>query len=171
MKLQKYSLLAGMAFLLCVIGCTPYAIQQAEKNKQLFTRGVEAINNRDWEALDDLIAPNYVRHCQATPDVEVTSLEDFKQFLKQDTATFPDSRMTIQYLVAEGNLVAFYCTYVGTQKGQMGPFPASNKQMTLEFSGVHRIENGKLMETWLTWDNVAALTQLGHLPPPAQKTK
>lgn len=171
MKLQNYFLLAGMVFLLSVITCTSSAIKQAERNKQLFTRGLEAINARNWEALDDLIAPNYVRHCQATPDVQVTSLEDFKQFLKQDAATFPDSRITIQHLVAEGNLVAFYCTYVGTQTGQMGPFPASNKQMTLEFSGVHRIENGKLAETWLTWDNLAALTQLGHFPPPAQETK
>lgn len=164
-------LLAGMAFLLFVIGCTPSAIQQAEKNKQMFLRGVEAINNRNWEALDDLIATNFVRHCQATPDVKVNSLEDFKQFLKQDAATFPDSRMTIHHVVAEGDLVAFYATYVGTQKGQMGPFPPSNKQMSLEFAGVQRIENGKLAEMWLTWDNLAALTQLGHFPPPAQQTK
>ena len=170
MKPRICFLLAVMAFLLCVIACTPSAVKQAEKNKQLFIRGVEAINDRNWEALDDLIAPNYVRHCQATPDVKITSLEDFKQFLKQDAATFPDSRMTIQYLVAEGNLVAFYCTYVGTQTGQMGPFPASNRQMTLEFAGVHRVENGKLAETWLTWDNLAALTQLGHFPP-VQETK
>ena len=171
MKSQDNLLLAGMAFLLCVVGCTSPAIQQAEKNKQLFQRGVEAINNRNWQALDDLIAPNYVRHCQATPDVTVNSLEDFKQFLKQDAATFPDSRMTIHHVVAEGNLVAFYGTYVGTQKGQMGPFPPSNKQMSLEFAGVHRVENGKLVESWLTWDNLAALTQLGHFLPPAQQTK
>jgi predicted ester cyclase len=101
----------------------------------------------------------------------VTSLDEFKQFLKHDAATFPDSRMSIQQLVAEGDLLAFYCTYVGTQKGQMGPFPPSNRQMSLEFAGVHRIENGKLAETWLTWDNVAALSQLGHLPPPAQEPR
>ena len=171
MKLPNILLLAGMAFVLCLIGCTSPAVQQAEKNKQLFVRGVEAINSRNWEALNDLIAQNYVRHCQATPDVKMTSLEEFKQYLKQDAATFPDSRMSIQQLVAEGDLLAFYCTYVGTQKGQMGPFPPSNRQMSLEFAGVHRIENGKLAETWLTWDNMAALSQLGHLPPPAQEPK
>lgn len=171
MKLPNLLLLAGMAFVLCLTGCTSPAVQQAEKNKQLFVRGVEAINSRNWEALNDLIAQNYVRHCQATPDVKVTSLEEFKQYLKQDAATFPDSRMSIQQLVAEGDLLAFYCTYVGTQKGQMGPFPPSNRQMSLEFAGVHRIENGKLAETWLTWDNMAALSQLGHLPPPAQEPK
>ena len=171
MKPPNHLLAAGIALLVFVAGCKPSAIQQAEKNKQMFLRGVEAINNRNWEALDDLIAPNYVRHCQATPDVKVSSLEDFKQFLKQDTATFPDPRMTIHHVVAEGDFVAFYGTYVGTQKGPMGPFPPSDKRMSLEFAGVHRVENGKLVESWLTWDNLAALTQLGYFPPPTQETK
>ena len=159
-----------MALMLLIIGCTSSAIQQAEKNKQIFIRSIEAFNNRNWDALDDLVAPNYVRHCQATPGVTVNSLEDFKTFLKQDAATFPDSRITIDKIVAEGDLVASYCTFVGTQKGQMGPFPPSDNQMTLELAGVHRVADGKLVETWLTWDNMASLMQLGHLPPPDQQT-
>jgi len=169
---QKGELLAAvMTLLLIVIGCSSAVTQQAERNKQLFIQGVEAINNRNWDALDALIAPSYVRHCQATPDVNVNSLDDFKQFLKQDAATFLDSRMKIERLVAQGDLVAFHCTYTGTQQGQMGPFPASGKQMSLDIIGIHRIENGKLVETWLTWDNLAALTQLGHFPPPGQPGK
>ena len=79
--------------------------------------------------------------------------------------------MTIQYLVAEDNMVAFYCTYIGTQSGQMGPFPPSNKQMSLEFAGIHRVEDGLIAETWLTWDNLAALGQLGHFPPQEQASE
>ena len=78
MRIRNQLLVAGMALMLFVIGCTSSVIQQAEKNKQLFIRGIEAINNRNWDALDDLVATNYVRHCQATPDVIVNSLADFK---------------------------------------------------------------------------------------------
>jgi predicted ester cyclase len=67
--------------------------------------------------------------------------------------------------------VAFYGTYVATQKGQMGPFPPSNKQISLEFAGVHRVENGKLVETWLTWDTMSALAQSGYFPPPEQQSR
>lgn len=162
---------AGMIMLSLAIGCGPSVSRQTEKNKQLFIQGIEATNNRNWDALDTSIAVNYVRHCQATPEITVNSLADFKRYLKEDAATFPDGHITIQRLVAEGDLVAFYCTYVGTQRGPMGPFPASNKQMSLEFFGVHRIADGKLAETWLTWDNLAALTQLGHLPPAGQPTE
>jgi predicted ester cyclase len=36
--------------------------------------------------------------------------------------------------------------------------------------GMHRFENGKIAETWTSWDNVAAMTQLGLMPgrPQAQ---
>lgn len=31
---------------------------------------------------------------------------------------------------------------------------------------VVRFEDGKIAEWWVTWDNLAGLTQLGHFPPP-----
>jgi predicted ester cyclase len=171
MKPQNQLLAAGMALMLFVVGCKPSAVQQAEENKQVFLRSVDAINSKNFEGLNDLGAADFVRHCQVTPEVKVNSLEDFKKYLRQDSATFPDSRMTFDHVVAEGNLVAFHGTYVGTQKGPMGPFPPSNKQMAIEIAGVQRFENGKVAEMWVTWDNVTALIQLGHFPLPMQERK
>lgn len=48
----------------------------------------------------------------------------------------------------------------------MGPFPATGNEMEISFAGIHRIEDGKIAETWVTWDNLTALTQLGLWPPP-----
>lgn len=72
-------------------------------------------------------------------------------------------------MIAEGDLVAFYATYTGTQTGQMGPFPPTGKEMSVDCFGYHRIENGKIAETWVTWDNLAGLTQLGLFPPPGMQ--
>ena len=36
-----------------------------------------------------------------------------------------------------------------------------------EFAGYHRFEDGKIVETWVTWDNLATLDQLDLLPPAA----
>lgn len=171
MKSQNQLWATGIVFLLFIIGCKPSAIQQAEENKRVFVRSIDAINSKNFEALNDLGKADFVRHCQATPDVKVNSLEDFKRYLRQDSATFPDSRMTIDHVVAEGDFIAFYGTYTGTQKGPMGPFPPSNKQMSVEIAGVQRFKNGKVAEMWVTWDNLAALMQLGHFPPPMQGRK
>ena len=153
--------------LFLLVGCQPSPQAELEQNKELVRRFAEASNARDFDALDALIAPNFVRHSQATPDVRVENREQFKQFLRQDAATFPDSRQTVSMLVAEGDLVAFYATYVGTQEGPMGRFPPSRMRMEVDFAGVFRIQNGMLTELWVTWDNLAALSQLGHWPPPA----
>jgi predicted ester cyclase len=171
MKAQNHFSAVGIVLLVLVVGCKPSAQQQAEYNKQQFLRGIEAINSKNLEALNDLVTANFVRHCQATPDAKVNSLDDFKKYLRQDSATFPDSHLTIDHAVAEGDFIGFHGTYVATQKGPMGPFPPSNKQVSLEIVGLQRIENGKLAEMWVSWDNLAALTQLGYFPPAPQQTK
>jgi ketosteroid isomerase-like protein len=85
----------------------------SEQNKTVIRRFLEAWNNRQPEAFDELIAPDVVRHCQATPAVEIRSLGQLKEFLKQDTAIFPDSRQTIVHMVAEGDLIGVWATYEG----------------------------------------------------------
>jgi predicted ester cyclase len=136
----------------------------SEQNKALVRRLWEAMNNRQLEMLDELLTPDVVRHCQATPGVDVRSLEQFKDFMRQDATVFPDSVQTITHLVAEGDLVAVWATYEGTQKGPIGPFPPSGRRARFDFGAVFRVENGKIAEWWVTWDNMAILRALGHLP-------
>ena len=124
----------------------------------------DAMNTRQWDIFDELLAPDVVRHCQATPEFNVRSCEQFREFCRWEAAVFPDSRQTITHLVAEGDLVAVWATYAGTQRGQMGPFPPTGKNFQIDFGAVFHIPKGKITEWWVTWDNTGLLTQLGHLP-------
>ena len=107
-----------------------------EQNKAVIRRFFDAWNSRQPDTFDDLIAPNVVRHCEATPGIEARSLHQVKEFLRQDTAVFPDSVQTIKLLLAEGNLVAAWTTYEGTQQGTMGPFPPSGRKAQFDFGAV-----------------------------------
>jgi predicted ester cyclase len=129
---------------------------------------IEAVNKRDFEGLDAVVAANVQRHSAATPGVVVENLEQFKAFLRQDLAAVPDAQQTVNMIFSDGDMVAVHATYEGTQSGPMGPFPPSGRRLTLPFIGLLRIENGKIAEIWVEWDNVHALTQLGHLPPPSR---
>ncbi len=151
---------------LLLVGAAPATPSIESTNKALVTRFGQAADARDYDTVRSLLAPDFVRHCQATPDVVVTSRDQFIEFLKADAAVFPDSRQTPRHLVAEGDLVAFWLTYEGTQRGQMGPFPPSGKKVRLDVGGVFRVRQGLLAELWITWDNATALSQLGLLPPP-----
>ena len=135
-----------------------------EQNKAVIRRFIEAWNNRRPEEFDALIAPDVVRHCQATPALEVHNLDQLKEFLRLDTAVFPDSKQTLVHLVAEGDFVGVWAIYEGTQRGPMGPLPASGKKTRFDFGGVFRMANGKIAEWWITWDNMTILQQLGHMP-------
>jgi steroid delta-isomerase-like uncharacterized protein len=152
--------------LLDVILCyTPFITAQLDENKDIARQMVDAVNNRDYEIMDELFAPNFVRHCQATPDLYIKSLEEMKEFLKGDLNVFPDSHIDIEMLIAEGDLVAGLFTFAATQEGAMGPFPATGKKVDLKYLGILRFEDGKIAEMWVEWDNMAFLTQLGHFPP------
>jgi predicted ester cyclase len=148
-----------------IVSCTDPNTKLAQENKETVTKAVEVVGKGDYDNMDKYIAENYVRHSQASPDITIKSLNDFKEFIRQDRLAIPDQKLELKYLVAEGDLVAFWMTYEGTQTGQMGQFPPSNKFAKLDVSGIHRLENGKIVETWVTWDNIAFLSQLGYFPP------
>lgn len=145
------------------------AVEVTERNKEIVRSFTEAANERDYEALEAIVSPSFERQCQATPDIEVRSADDFRRCLDREAETFPDARVTLETLLAEGDLVAFWATFTGTQSGAMGPFPPSGKQAAVEFGGVFRIEGGRITQLRLTWDNLALLAQLGHFSPPSAR--
>ena len=129
-------------------------------------KAFEAVAVTDLDRMDEFFAADYKRHSQSSPVTEMTSLAEFKQWLAADRESFPDSTATVDLIVAEGDLVAMWGRYEGTQEGPMGPFPASGRRPALDFAGVHRVKDGRIVETWVTWDNLAGLVQLGHFQPP-----
>ncbi|MCG6948082.1 MAG: ester cyclase [Acidobacteria bacterium] len=160
-------LILGITVISCligVLGCVCEPCSEGQKNKELVADAFAAINALELDKLDQWIAHDYVRHCQATPDFNVTSLEDFKAYLMSELGSVSKPEMVIHRMVAEDDLVAFWATYTGIQDGPIGPFPATGKRMELDFSGMHRIADGKIVETWVTWDTLTALTQLGLYP-------
>ena len=142
-----------------------------EQNKATFQRFVEAVNNHDLDALDALVQPNFVRHSQATTPLEIRSLDEFKAFLRQNRATFPDEHIETNMIIAEGDKLAVYATLTGTQERPMGPFPATGKPVAVPFLSILRFEAGKIAEMWVEWDNLNMLTQLGHFPPPGTSSE
>ena len=148
-----------------IVSCTNSNVNLEQQNKEIVIKSFEVVGNGEYEEMSTYIAENYVRHCQATPELLIESLGAFKEFIRTDRKSIPDQKLNVKMLVAEGDLVAFWAIYTGTQTGQMGPFPPTGKSVELDFSGVHRLENGKVVETWVTWDNVTVLSQLGLFPP------
>lgn len=141
-----------------------------EDNKEIVRRVLdEGVNAHDLDFFREMLAPDYARHSQATTEMpEIRGVEDMLSFLKDMFAAFPDWHEEIELMIAEGDKVAYITTGVGTHIGPMGDIPATGKRIELTNYIIQRIEDGKIAETWVGWDNLAALAQLGLVPPPAQ---
>ena len=96
--------------------------------------------NRELDKLDDVVAAGFVRHCQATPQLEINSIDDFKAFLRADAAAFPDNIQTITHLAADGDLIGIFATYEGTHLGRLGPFEPTGKHAKFDFAGMFKVE-------------------------------
>jgi len=139
----------------------------AEENVKTVRSMIEAYNRHDLAALDALVAAGVRRHSSATPGVEVTNLDELKAFLRADWAGVPDARQELHEIFGDGELVAVRASYRGTQSGPMGPFPPSGREVDLPLLTVFRLEEGKVAEFWIEWDNLVILKQIGAWPPPA----
>ena len=69
--------------------------------KGLMRRFESAMNARRLDLLDELIAPDVVRHCEATPGLEVTNIDQLKDFLKADASAFPDNKQTFEHILVD----------------------------------------------------------------------
>ncbi len=136
-----------------------------ERSKQLVEAFVQAINERNWERLDELLAPNFTRHSSSAP--AVTSRWELKEYLQREVEVFPDAVESIEDCLAEKDKVAVRHRFRGTQRGWMGPYPPSGNTLVADYIAIYRIAEGVLAESWVEWDNLNGLLQLGHYKPAA----
>jgi len=145
--------------------------QMREENKTLVRAFNEAVDKRDYDALDKFIAEDFHRHSAASPEANATNREEMKAFLQANEKTFPDVQNIIGMMVAEGDMVAVYATFIGTMDGSMGDIPPTGNRVESPFISFFRIADGKIAEMWVEWDNVNFLSQLGLFSPPGSSDK
>ncbi len=135
-------------------------------NKATLQAMLERLSAGDVDGFVRGLAQDYVRHCQAMPAPlqEIRGADAMRAWLLSNQATFPDYREELELLVGEGDYLAWRSIGTGTMKGAMGPFAPTGKVMRIVIIGMHRFEQGRIAETWTSWDNLAALGQLGLMP-------
>ncbi len=136
-----------------------------EDNKALTRRAFDALNQRNWTAFYELIAPDFVFHDASTT---IQGIEAYKQFLSMYYTAFPDLHFIVEDLIAEGDRVVARYTASGTQQGALMGIPPTGKQTITTGILIVRIVNDKAVEDWLNFDALGMLQQLGVIPAPGQ---
>jgi steroid delta-isomerase-like uncharacterized protein len=122
----------------------------------------EVINGGRIDAIDELLAPNFVEH-QEFPGLEPTR-EGVKQFFAMWRKAFPDTHGEIELVVADGDLVAVYGTWTGTHQGEFMGMPATGKRFSIPNADFIRFQNGVCVEHWGVGDSGMMMQQLGAMP-------
>jgi predicted ester cyclase len=131
---------------------------------RLYTTIAEVFRTRDVELLDPLLAPDMVDHTPASGPI--LGREPGKQLIATFARAFPDTTLTVDLMVAEGDMVAAFVSYRSTHTGPfMGHLP-TGKAVRVTGMDIMRYRNEQVIELWSQFDDLGLLQQLGIIPRP-----
>ena len=140
-----------------------------EENKAIVTRYEKEVwIKRNWDVADEIVASDHVRHRIGGPG-DIHGLEALKQFATEVYTAWPDFDFTTEFMIAEGDKVASFCTLTGTHAGTAWGIPASGNELNFMGIYIQRIADGKIVETWALDDSLTFFQQMGFkLVPPGE---
>ena len=119
-----------------------------------------AFNQGDRAALDALLADDYVQNLGAIMSQDRATHLDRLAAVRSG---FPDGVYTIDWTLADGDKIVIRNTFRGTQQGEFAGVPASGNTVAIGAFHVHRVECGKIAETWNAGDALGLFYQMGAL--------
>ena len=129
--------------------------------KRLNHDWIAAFNRRDWSAETAIRTPDFTAVLSGAPGP--LNAEAWNGFMQAFTTAFPDSKITIDECIAEGNLVATRWSLTGTHQAEFQGIPATGRSIQFHGLEFNRVEGDQFAEHWSMFDNVSLLRQLGVL--------
>jgi steroid delta-isomerase-like uncharacterized protein len=133
-----------------------------EENKDLVRRWFEALSSGAAEEVAAVAADDIVYHDPSpSEEAQTGGTEGWAGDRQQD---YPDLNVAVEQMIAEGDMVASYQRYLGTQEGDIEDaqgVPATGLQTEWVSMGLFRIECGKIAEIWSVADDLGRLQRLG----------
>ena len=120
----------------------------------------DAFNKADRDALDALLAPDYVQNMGAIMSQGRALHLDRMMAVRSG---FPDGVYTIDWTLTNGDKVVIRNTFRGTHEGEFAGVPASGNSVAIGAFHVHRVACGKIAETWNAGDALGLFYQMGAL--------
>jgi steroid delta-isomerase-like uncharacterized protein len=149
-----------MYILSCHLTINAYDMS-TEKNKKIILRLFgEGMLEQNFEVFDELIADTFMNHGVPNPHV---GPQGYKMFVKQFIKAFPDMKINIQQIIAEGDTVATRGFIYGTHDGEFMGIPPTNKKIRIDYFDFWKIRDGKCIENWVQMDMAGIIQQLGPL--------
>ncbi|OAH16268.1 ester cyclase [Streptomyces jeddahensis] len=138
-------------------------IRDEQLYKDTCRRFFETIATKgDLPPLDGFLTENYHDHDPSFEQDNI-GMDAVRREIEMWRGGF-DSTFTIDDQLAEGDRVCTRWTWNATHNGEFMGIPASNKQVTMTGTTIHRCrEDGKIVEGWWQYDRLGLMGQLEAL--------
>jgi predicted ester cyclase len=131
-----------------------------ETNKRLIRDYFKAFLAKDLAWFKEHIEPGFRRHDPGLP-FQVVEPQGVERLADVLLPAFPDMRLDIDDMVAEGEKVLVRLTIRGTQRGELMGIAPTGRAVEVGVMDLFHVRNGKLIEHWALFDNLGMLKQLG----------
>lgn len=145
-----------------------------EANKALVRRHFEEIFNRqNFAECAEMVADDFIEHAIApfgtSEPGRVHGPEHVRNASEWLRAQFPDLHMSVETVIAEGDLVSCRVYSEGTNLGKLnGVVPPTGKRFGAWQNHWFRVVDNKLAEHWAIRDDLPAMLQLGVVQAPGR---
>ena len=133
-----------------------------DDGKSLFRRFYEEVGAGNLAVIDELIAEDFVDH-EEFPGLQPTR-EGVKQFFAMLRSAFPDLRMEVREILADGDLVSARVVVTGTHEEDFMGMPSSGNHIEVQVFDMVRIRDGQVTEHWGLMDAMSIMRQIGGMP-------
>jgi steroid delta-isomerase-like uncharacterized protein len=140
-----------------------------EQNKQVVRRFTEDLWNRgSLDKLGEFISTNHKNHPNASAPDFGQGPQAVGQLVSMYRTAYPDTKLTIDDQIAEGDRVVTRWTAAGTHQGELFGMPATGKHVKVTGIFIDRVVDGKIVETWGEFDALGMMQQVGAIPAPGR---
>jgi len=139
-----------------------------ERNEAVVRRLLEDVfSKRRLELIDELVVPDLKVHTHVRPGPEglTPGSEGLHEMIRWIVYGWPKSRVSVEEVIAEGELVAARFIFSGTHGGWLHGNPPSGRDAAWNEMFFARMRDGKIAEFWHELNVIGILQQIGVLPP------
>ena len=94
-------------------------------------------------------------------------MEAIKEFAAGIREAFPDTQVTIEDQIAEGDKEVTRYSSRGTHQGELWGILATGRKVEVRSVSTNCIEGGKIVEHWTSADRLGMMQQLGVIEQPS----
>ena len=140
------------------------------ENKTIVRRLYQEVwNERKLDVVGELISPSHALH-DANVSGSQIGPDAYKQQVARFTTAFPDLHFAIEDIVSEKDKLVVSWMISGTHKGEYDGIPPTDKKISVDGITISYIADGKILDSYVSWDALGLLRQLGHAPPLGKAT-